>query len=855
MKQSLLIILLFASGIMTAIGQTITIQVPSQVACGENFRLSYVVNTQNVSKFRLGDVPEGLEVVSGPYTSKSSSVQFVNGHTSTSSTITYTYTLYAATNGTYTIPAAKADIAGKTVSSAQARVTVTGTPQTSSPSSAPRMHGSNDDDIQSTPIRGNDLFMRVSANKQHVYEQEPILLTYKVYSQVDLSQLTGKMPDLTGFHTQELSLPQQKSFKVENIDGKQYRTVTWSQYVMYPQMTGDLEIPSITFEGTVIQRNRNVDPFEAFFNGGSAYSEVHRDVKAPAITIHVDPLPSRPAGFSGGVGHFNISASVDKKEVRAGEPINIRVIVDGSGNLKLLKQPTIELPKDFDVYDPKTTDKTSLTASGLTGSMIYDYLVVPRNQGTYTIPAIEYTYFDLSEKEYKTLHTEPIEINVLKGNGKTTVADFTADSDNDIHPLKTGNSSMTSPDEYLFGSMTYILALVVPLLLFVAVVIVFRKRAIDNANIVRMKGKKANRVATRRLRQAAKLMAQGQQEQFYDEVLRALWGYVGDKLNIPVERLSRENIVEQLTSHDIDTPIITSFVEAIDECEYARYAPGDPQGKMDTVYDKAMNAITKIDDMLAARKKKKPAAALAQVIVVLLLVATPASAKVTKQMADAEYAKGNYQEAIKEYNEVLKEGVSSDLYYNLGNAYFRTENIPQAVLAYERALKLSPSDKDIRFNLQFARSRTIDKLTPESEAFFVTWYKSLVNLCHSDTWATLSIVTFLVGLIMLLTYLFAPKVWMIRWGFYVAMLCMVLFVATTFLAWQQKRVAQNHDGAIIIAPSVVVKKTPSESASTEMTLHEGTRVDITDRNMKGWRGIRLTDGREGWLHEDAIEEI
>ncbi|MCD8281996.1 MAG: BatD family protein [Prevotella sp.] len=858
MNRILLFMIFALCGGMCSLAQTISVQVPTQVSCGENFRLSYVINTQNVDKFRVGDVPEELEVVSGPYTSRSSSVQFVNGHTSTSSSITYTYTLYAAKNGTFTIPAAHAEINGKTVASATAKITVSGTPGGRSNQGAPRMHGNNNDDdmlSSGTPVTGNDLFIRVSANKKPVYEQEPILLTYKVFSQVDLTQLQGKMPDLTGFHTQELPLPQQKSFKVETIDGKQYRTVTWSQYVMYPQMTGKLEIPSITFEGIVMQRNRTIDPFEAFFNGGSAYTEVKRDVKAPAVTIQVDPLPDRPAGFSGGVGRFTISSTADRTEVKAGEPITVRVVVKGSGNLKLIKQPVLDLPKDFDAYDPKTTDKTSLTQSGLTGSMVYEYLVVPRNQGKYTIPPVNFIYFDLDTKEYKTLKTEPINISVAKGNGKSTAVDFTAERDNDIRPIKTSGSAVHRPGEYLFGGGTYLCLLLLPLLLFIIIVFIFRARAAENANIVRMKGKKANRVATKRLRAAAKLMSQGEQEKFYDEVLRALWGYVADKLNIPTGELSRDNVVEKFTLRNIDEAMTASFVEAIDECEYARYAPGEAKGKMDTVYDKAVNAITKIDEMMKQKRRAPKTSAVVLVVSALLSVPAVAGATVTKQMADAEYAKGNYQEAIREYNELLEEGVCAELYYNLGNAYLRTENTTRAILAYERALKLSPSDEDIQFNLQFARTKTADKITPEAEVFFVTWYKAVVCLFHSDVWATVSIVCFLLMLVMLVAYLFAPSVWMIKGGFYVAVVCAVLWLITTLFAWQQKRLFSNRDGAVIIAPSVVVKKTPAENAATEMTLHEGTRVDITDRNMKGWRGIRLTDGREGWLHDKDIEEI
>lgn len=855
MKRTLFILLCVVAQLYLH-AQTISVQAPSHVSCGENFRISYIIPTQDVENFRAGNVPEGLEVITGPYTSRSSSFQMVNGHTSSSSSITYTYTLYAAKNGTYTIPAARAVVGGKTITSSQARITVSGSAPQSNRQGAPRMHGSDADDLRpaGTPISGSDLFIRVSANKKTVHEQEPILLTYKVYTQVDLTQLEGKMPDLTGFHTQEIPLPRQKSFSVENINGKTYKTVTWSQYVMYPQMTGKLQIPSIVFKGIVVQRNRNVDPFEAFFNGGSAYMEVKRNVVAPAVTIQVLPLPKRPAGFSGGVGKFHISSTVDKAEVKAGDPVNLSVTISGTGNLKLLKQPVLSLPKDFDKYDPKVTDKTKLTQNGVEGSMVYDYLIVPRNQGTYTIPSVDFVYYDTSTGNYKTLKTDPITIKVLKGDGKSHVTDFSATNDNDIHGIKTGNVTLSKKGDYFFGSVGYLALLLIPMLVFAVFAIVFRKRALEQANIIRMKGKKANKVATKRLRLAAALMAKGKQNEFYDEVLRALWGYVGDKLNIPVENLSRDNITEELSANNIDETTRNAFVEAIDECEYARYAPGDPKGKMDAVYGKAATAITEIDNMLNL-KKKNVSGKKTLMLAFMFMVCISANAVVTKQMADAEYAKENYQEAIKQYNEILKDGVSADVYYNLGNAYFRTGNITQAILAYERAEKLAPGNDDIRFNLQFARSKTPDKITPQPEIFFVTWYKSLVNLTDSDTWATISIVSFILTLILFSLYLFSPNATLIRGGFYSGVLCLLCFLATTFLAWQQKVQSETHDGAIITAPTVTVKNTPSASSANSMVLHEGTRVDITDRTIKGWLGIRLTDGREGWLHTNDIEEI
>ena len=340
MKRYLLLLSLFVF-VMNVNAQNFTANAPANVAAGENFRLTYTVSTENVSDFRIGHIPEALELITGPYTSSQSSYQYTNGHTSSYSSTTYTFILCATKNGVYTITPAHVTANGKRLTSRALKIKVSGTSHNNG--GAPKMHDDNDDEPQlrqaGSHISGGDLFIKVTANKRRVHEQEPVLLTYKVYTLVDLTQLEGKMPDLTGFHTQEIQLPQQKSYHLERINGRAYRCVTWSQYVMYPQMTGKLEIPSITFNGTVVQQNRNVDPFEAFLNGGSGYIEVKRSIKAPGMTIQVDPLPTRPADFSGGVGRFNISAQINKKEVRANDPVSVRIVVGGTGNLKLIKQP------------------------------------------------------------------------------------------------------------------------------------------------------------------------------------------------------------------------------------------------------------------------------------------------------------------------------------------------------------------------------------------------------------------------------------------------------------------------------------------------------------------------------------
>ena len=707
-----------------------------------------------------------------------------------------------------------------------------------------------------TPVSGRDLFIKVSANKRRVHEQEPILLTYKVYTLVDLTQLDGKMPDLTGFHTQEIPQPQQKSFHLERVNGRPYRCVTWSQYVMYPQMTGKLEIPGITFNGTVIQQNRNVDPFEAFFNGGSGYIEVKRAIKAPGMTIQVDPLPKRPANFSGGVGKFNISAQINKNEVKANDPVTIRVVVGGTGNLKLIKQPVVNFPTDFDKYDAKVTDKTKLTTNGVEGNMIYDFLAVPRNQGKYVIPAIEFVYYDVDANAYKTIKTQSFNLDVAKGDGNPNApVDYSDLKDKDIHPIKEGGYEVQDVHDIFYGSVAYWVTLSVLFVVFAGVLIVFRKRAIDNADITKLKVKKANRIATKRLKYASTLMLKNDHDKFYDEVLRALWGYVGDKLNMPVEQLSKDNIAERLATKNVDEETISMFIRAVDECEFNRYAPGDVKGNMNQTFEAAMTAIIKIEDVLRGMKRKKAGGMRILMLAVMTVFVSASANAITKKNADDEYKKGNYQQAIRDYEELLKKGPSADLYFNLGNSYYRTDNITKAVLNYERALLLSPGDDDIRFNLQMARSKTIDKITPKSEMFFVTWYKTLVNFTSVDGWAKTAIMSIAVALVLVLCYLFGRNVLLRKVGFYGAVVLVVLFILSNIFAYEQKCILTHNTGAIVISPSASLRKTPVANSEYGAIIHEGTKVEIIDDTMKDWKLIKLEDGREGWVQTTQMERI
>ena len=866
----LLVIIAIHYSLFTAQAQTLTAAAPSHVAVGEQFRLTYTVNTQDVSDFRAGNIPEELDVLIGPNRSMQSSYQMINGHTSSSSSITYTYIVAATKNGTYTIPPAHVVVNGKSIASNSLKITVSGKAAQGNGGTRQR----DDDGVElrdaGSHISGSDLFIKVSANKKRVHEQEPVLLTYKVYTLVSLTQLRGDMPDLKSFYTQEVDLPQQKSFSIETVNGRPYRTCTWSQYVMFPQMTGKLQIPSITFEGIVVQQNRNIDPFEAFFNGGSGYIEVKKKIVAPGIEIQVDPLPARPTNFSGGVGQLTITATLNKTSVQANDPVSMRIVVSGVGNLKLIKQPLVTIPKDFDKYDAKITDQTKLTTNGLEGSKIYDILMVPRHQGRYEIPPVEFTYFDTKTNSYQTAKSEAFVLDVAKGSGAGKVNDFTGQEDlqelnKDIRHIKMGKAEVQDVDHFFYGSTAYGISLAVLALIFISLFVIFRKRAIEHADLTRMRGKKANKVATKRLKKAAKLMAENQSSAFYDEVLRALWGYVGDKLNIPVAQLSRENISQRLSERQVSPVVIAQFIEALDECEFQRYAPGDPKGNMQKVYDKAMTAISQIEkpQKTSAKDTKgtnSTASGVGPVVKSLLVMimlgwACSSGFAQTKADADSAYVNGNYQQAIAQYEALLKNGASAELYYNLGNAYYRTENITRAVLNYERALLLSPGDRDIRFNLQLARSKTIDKIVPESEMFFITWYHALVNLMSVDGWARMAIISLALVIILFLLYLFSEPIWLRKIGFFGGFLLLLFFVLSNLFAYQQKQNLLYRKGAIVIAPSVTVKSTPAQNGTDLFILHEGTKVTIIDGAMSDWKEIRLADGKEGWIERKRIELI
>lgn len=584
---------------------TLTADAPDVVVSGDQFRLTFTVNTQKVKDFRAPSITKGFDVLMGPSRSQQSSTQIINGKVSSSSSITYTYILMAGDAGTYTIPAASIEANGEKIFSNAVTIKVLPPDQSASGSKGSQKSSSQaGNQAASGRITSNDLFITATASKTTVHEQEAILLTYKVYTLVNLRQLFGKMPDLKGFHTQEIELPQQKTFSLEHYKGRNYNTTVWSQYVLFPQQTGKLEIPSITFEGVVAIQTVSDDPFDAFFNGGG-YQEVKKKIVTPKLTINVQPLPAKPANFSGGVGEFTLASSINAKDVKTNDAVTIKLTISGSGNMKLISTPEVKFPEDFEVYDPKVTNNFEASRAGLSGTQTIEYLAIPRHAGNFTIPPVEFTYFDLKSNSYKTLKTEAYNINVAKGQGNAdqVIADFTNKENvkvlgQDIRFIKLGDTKLMPKGDVFFGTVGYYLWYIIPFVLFVGLVVFFRKQAAENANVAKVKTKKANKVATKRMKLAGKLLAENRKNEFYDEVLKALWGYISDKLSIPVSQLSKDNIEAELAKYGVADDVIKDFINALNECEFARYAPGDENEAMDKVYTTSVEAISKMENSI-----------------------------------------------------------------------------------------------------------------------------------------------------------------------------------------------------------------------------------------------------------------
>ena len=589
---------------------------PKEISLGEQFEISFSVNG-NGSSF-IGPQISGFAVLSGPNPSTSSSVQIINGQMSQSITTSLVYYLQATQPGTFTIPGATITVNGKKYKSNSLTIKVI-----KGQSAATRQQ----DGLSAKPLAtlGNkDVFLRAFVSKTNPVEGEQVIVNYKIYTRVPIPEYAvTKLPSSIGFWAQDLLEANYKPKQsTERINGQPYAVAEIKKEALFPQKAGKLVIQPIQVDviaqlavKQVKKKRTTTDPFgndpffDSFFNdvfSGPQVEHVKRSLTSNSLTINVQSLPNakntsgKPLDFTGAVGQFNLSTKVDKNAVKADEPITLTVTISGKGNIKLIENPKIIFPTDFEVYDPKVTDNIVTSGSGISGTKSFEYILIPRNQGKFTIKSFSFTYYDLAQKHYVTQTSPSYTFNVSKGDGRmyTTGNQNMKSLDNDIRFIKQGAPKLRVTGEYFWKSILFWIWLILPALLFVLFLILMKNELQKRRDAALMKNRRATKMARKRLSKAKSYLAEKNSDRFYEEVSQALWNYLSDKYYIQRADLSMETVRETLLQKNIPDNVIDDLIKMLEHCEYARFAIAGKASDLQQVYDSAITLITTIEDKL-----------------------------------------------------------------------------------------------------------------------------------------------------------------------------------------------------------------------------------------------------------------
>ncbi|WP_448698670.1 BatD family protein [Mucilaginibacter sp. AW1-3] len=602
LKYYILSFLLFCTGIAFAQDLKLTASVNrNTVGTGEAFEVTFSISG-NIERFAPPDM-SGFQVVGGP--NQSSSMSMING--TTTSSMSLSYDLVATREGTFTIGPATVVVNGKQYRSNPISVKVV-KGQAQPQQQQAQQGGGQQQDVsvgRSGDIAKN-LFIRAIPDKVNVYQGEQLTVSYKLYSRVMIAGNQGdKQPEFNGFWSQDIkNMNQQVSWTVETYKGVRYQVAVLRQTILFPEHSGNLVLDPLGMTFIVRQEAPPKDVMEQFFGGG--YKDVKYKVESPPVTIHVKPLPEagKPEGFTGAVGNFSFDASVDKKELKANEALNYRLKITGSGNIKLLNTLNTNFPADFEKYDPKITDTVTEKLTGVSGSRIYNYLVIPRHEGTYTIDPVKFSYFNPATERYVTLPAKPFQIKVNKGDAAATnVSSYTSANKEDVKVLGKDiryikdSLDLHKENEEFYGSALYYLLLLLGPLVFIGAFAYRRWDEQNNSDVIKVKSRKASKIAAKHLANAQLQLTARNTNAFYEAISKGLYGYISDKLNIPAADLSKETIADQLKTRGVDNMLITQLTDTLELCEMARFAPVTGISEQE-VFDKTKNIINDIEEKI-----------------------------------------------------------------------------------------------------------------------------------------------------------------------------------------------------------------------------------------------------------------
>ena len=867
--------------LLTAIFQmsaqnVIRVEAPDVVAVNEQFNVTFIIEGEKSPSDFQWSSGDDFQLVWGPQKGSSSSIQIINGKRSSSHQTTFTYILIPKATGTFQLPAATALLSGDRISSTQASIQVVSDGASSSQSSGQNggksSGGGQTSSTGSGEISSNDLFMRLSLSRAEVVIGEPITATLKIYQRANVVGFeNAKFPTFNGFWSQETYVPNNIEFKRESLDDKIYNTAVLRTYVLIPQQSGTITIDPAELVCLVNIRtapSTSNSLFDSFFQ--DEYRTIRKRVTTPAVKVKVNPLPAgQPASFGGGVGNFGISARLTTDNLKTHDAASLVITVSGRGNVALLEEPKVNFPPDFEVYDTKTTENTDKSNGGTSGSKSFEYPFIPRSHGDFTIDPVEYSYYDVNAGKYVTLRTEPLHVKVAKGKGGDSTPVTTVNSGverkdvkslaDDIRFIFTGKPGLSGSGSFFVGSVFFWILLALMILGATSVYLAFRKVAAMRADVAGTKNRRATKMAQKRLKLAGEYLDKNLYTAFYEELHKALIGFVSDKLNMDMSEISKDNIASALTEGGVSAEQTKAFTDLLDACEFARYSPDGGNEAMRSHYDAALKVISSIDSGLKTGGKS-----LRKVVtVVTLLLSLGASMNIQAKDLDSfwtagvqAYTDGKFSDASAAWTSIEESGQkSAKLYYNLGNAWFKQGNYPKAILNYERALRLDPSYSDARYNLEFTSNFVQDKIEPVPEFILKSFARKICYLMSSNAWAVIFLVLLAAALVMGLLFLLGSSVGKRRAGFYCGIVLLLLSAgALSFSIWQKSDSVKT-DTAIVMSPVSSVKSSPSSGSSKDLfVIHEGTKVTILDE-VGTWRNISLADGRQGWIPASDIEII
>lgn len=877
--RKLAIILALLAASLTAFAQTsIKVQLPNVVASDEQFNISFIIEGENSPSSFDWNPGENFQLVWGPQKGTSTSITIVNGKRTKSSQYTYTYVLLPRKAGTFSIPEATATVNGETITSQKKSIEVVSGGSSSqgaqSSGGGSSSQGSSSQSASTGEIPHDDLFLRFTLSRTSMVVGEPVTATLKLYQRVNIAGFEdAKFPTFNGFWSQEVLAPSNIEFQRESYNNSIYNTAVLRSWTIIPQQAGDITIDPaelVCLVNVRVSSGRSNSIFDSFFQDD--YRTIRKRVVSDACKVHVANLPAgAPASFGGGVGTFSLNASISKDSLQTHDAASLIVTVSGKGNVSLLEAPKVSFPPDFEVYDVKVSENTDKSGGRTSGSKTFEYPFIPRSHGTFEIAPIDYSYYDIASGKYVTLHSDPMTVKVARGKeteasqgGQVisgTIRKDVKSLGSDIRFIASKTPALSRQGGFfVFSGLFWVLLL---LLLGAAAAIYFlmKKNAERRADVVGSRNRGATKMAQKRLSLASDYLKNNLYTAFYEELHKALLGFVSDKLNIDMADLSKEHIASSLTASGVADGLVSEFTGLLDACEFARYAPDSGHDAMSAHYDTAVNVISLIDSSM---KKKSTVSSKTVAGVLALMLLVPAGARAASQdgtdslweSATAAYAEGDWEAAKEAWAAIDASGLESpELYYNLGNAFFKTSDYAHAILYYERALKLDPSYSDARFNLEFANEFIQDKIESVPEFFVKTWIRKTDYLLSSDAWTVMFFIFLALALAGILLYMLSGDGGKRRLGFFGFIAALVIAAVCLAFAASQKADYNKADSAIITTPVSSVKSSPgAESAKDLFMLHEGTKVRLMD-SVGEWYNIELSDGRQGWIKSSDLEVI